>query len=100
MEAPALFAGAPQRNHRCRPWYSVVAYGAFAAPSQEQMILMKIYGYALVAVAALGLVAGSRQGTVAPAVAAEAAPASTSSVKGDLVIDFLGAQRGYVEPCG
>lgn len=29
-----------------------------------------------------------------------AAPAPTSPIKGDLVIDFLGAVRGYVEPCG
>lgn len=31
---------------------------------------------------------------------APAASAPGTGVTGDLVLDFMGAQRGYVEPCG
>ena len=62
---------------------------------------MKNYLYMLVTLMALGTLAVSHNANVSPrAIAAEAAPAAVSSVTGDLVIDFLGAQRGYVGPCG
>ena len=63
--------------------------------------------YAVVSLLALGVLWTVPTGTLAPRVAADtaAAPAAAlsvpvSGVQGDLVIDFMGAQRGYVEPCG
>lgn len=62
--------------------------------------MMKLF-YSLVTLVALSTLAVSHKDNVSPrAIAAEAAPATVSSVTGDLVIDFLGAQRGYVGPCG
>jgi hypothetical protein len=68
------------------------------------MTHMKNFVYALITLLALGALAISQKGPATPrALAADTAAPSTgavSSVTGDLVIDFLGAQRGYVEPCG
>lgn len=62
---------------------------------------MKNFLYALVAVAALAALVVSRNSPGTPrAVAAEAAAAVPGAITGDLVIDFLGSVRGYVEPCG
>lgn len=82
---------------------------------------MKNFFYTVVSLLALGILLASHSGpmarramaqaaapaatvttttTVATATPAASAPVPTSGVTGDLVIDFMGAQRGYVEPCG
>lgn len=60
---------------------------------------MKYILYACVAAAALAALLMCRDcPTTTRVLAAEAGPVST--ITGDLVIDFLGSVRGYVEPCG
>ncbi|HEY3266515.1 MAG TPA: hypothetical protein VGM37_06290 [Armatimonadota bacterium] len=61
-----------------------------------------------IGLAALGLaaLATCREGSSLPrlvaaqAPAVAAPPAAPSAIQGDLVLDFLGGVRGYVEPCG
>ncbi|HEY3414466.1 MAG TPA: hypothetical protein VGM51_15615 [Armatimonadota bacterium] len=59
--------------------------------------MKKLLFYAMVGCLALVALARCRDCATTPRVLAAEA---VSPVKGDLVIDFLGGVRGYVEPCG
>jgi hypothetical protein len=63
--------------------------------------MKKLLFYAGLASLALIALARCRDCSMTPRVlAAQSVTENVSPVKGDLVIDFLGAVRGYVEPCG
>lgn len=59
--------------------------------------MKKLLFYAMVGTLALVALAKCRDCATTPRVLAAEA---VSPVKGDLVLDFLGGVRGYVEPCG
>jgi hypothetical protein len=59
--------------------------------------MKKLLFYSAVGALALVALAKCKDCTTTPRVLAAE---TVLPVKGDLVIDFLGAVRGYVEPCG